>query len=262
MKELSRFACMLAEESQKIIMPYFKKPIQVDTKKDASPVTLADRKTEELMRKLIGKHFPDHGIIGEEFGNSGENAEYIWVLDPIDGTKSFICGVPLFGTLIALLKKNKPILGIINMPAQNELFLGIEGKPTTLNGKKIRVRETSSFKDAVLLCTDHLDIEKHKNTETFLNLARSVKFYRNWGDCYMYTLLARGYADIALDPIMNYWDIQALIPVIKGAGGVITSWEGKAPEKATSIIAATPKLHKQVIRRLNGPDLKKRPENN
>ena len=258
MKELSRFASLLAEESKKIIMPYFKKSIQVDTKKDASPVTLADRKAEELMRKLIGKYFPDHGIIGEEFGNSGESAEYIWVLDPIDGTKSFICGVPLFGTLISLLKNNKPVLGVINLPAQNELFLGTEGQPSTLIGKKIRVRETSSLREAVLLTTDYLDVEKHKNKEAFLNLARSVKFYRNWGDCYMYTLLARGYADIAMDPIMNYWDIQALIPVIKGAGGIITSWEGKAPENATSIVAATPKLHKQVIRRLKASDLKKR----
>ena len=251
MKELSRFACLLAEESKKIIMPYFKKSIQVDIKRDTSPVTIADRKAEELMRKLIGKHFPDHGIIGEEFGNSSENAEYVWVLDPIDGTKSFICGVPLFGTLIALLKNKKPILGIINLPAQNELFLGLEKKPTTLNGRKIRVRETSSLKEAVLLTTDYLDVEKHKNKDAFLNLARSVKFYRNWGDCYMYALLARGYADIAMDPIMNYWDIQALIPVIKGSGGIITSREGEDPENAKSIVASTPKLHKQVIRKLN-----------
>ena len=251
MKELSRFASLLAEESKKIIMPYFKKSIRVDTKKDSSPVTIADRKAEERMRKLIEKHFPNHGIIGEEFGNSSENAEYIWVLDPIDGTKSFICGVPLFGTLIALLKDKKPVLGIINLPAQNELFLGIEGKPTTLNGKKIKVREIPSLKDAVLLATDYLDIEKYKNKDAFLALARSVKFYRNWGDCYIYTLLARGYADIAMDPIMNYWDIQALIPVIKGAGGAITSWEGETPENATSIVAATPGIHKQVIRRLN-----------
>lgn len=245
------FARLLAKKSAELILPYFHSDLKVEDKADHSPVTKADKMAEKLMREMISKNFPDHGIIGEEFGKANEKAEFVWVLDPIDGTKSFICGVPLFGTLIALLKDGLPILGVIHLPALKELYIGVKGEGTTLNGTKIKVRKTKELSEAVLLCTDHLDVINHQNEASFLKLAKQVKFYRNWGDCYMYTLLARGAVDIAIDPVMNYWDIQALIPVIEGAGGIITDYQGHPASQATSTVASNPYLHSKVIQCLN-----------
>lgn len=251
MKSLIQFAKLLAFQSQKLILPYFHKKIKIESKSDLSPVTIADKNAEKLMRKLISSKYPDHGIIGEEFGNVNTDNEFVWVLDPIDGTKSFICGVPLFGTLIALLKNNEPIIGIINLPALNELYVGAIGIHTTLNNKKISVSKKTELNESTLVCTDHLDVIKKQNEKKFLKLANSVKLYRNWGDCYMYALLARGAVDIAIDPVMNFWDIQALIPIIKGAGGVITDYHGNSPKSANSIIASNPSLHEKVLSCLN-----------
>ncbi len=252
MISLVSFACLLAEKSEKIILSGFRKNLKVESKDDGSPVTITDRDAEQSMRELIEAKYPDHGILGEEFGETRSDAEYVWVLDPIDGTQSFICGVPLFGTLIALLKNGKPIIGVIHLPVLKEMFVGVEGQATTCNGQAVRVRESvSALKDAVLTSTDHLNLGKYQNEAAFLRLAKSVRLYRGWGDCYMYTLLAKGKVDIVVDPIMNIWDIQALIPVVRGAGGVISDYQGQAPENAKSIVATTPALHTSVIQCLN-----------
>jgi myo-inositol-1(or 4)-monophosphatase len=250
MKEFRIFAKHLADKSAVIISSYFRKKINVDSKADNSPVTVADKKSEEIMRKLIMKEFPEHGIIGEEFGAYNPNAEYKWILDPIDGTKSFICGAVTFGTLIALTKNDEPILGIINQPILKEFLIG-DNFTAELNGKKTKVRDCRNLSQAVLLATDHLNIEKYKNINSFNKLCRQVKLYRNWGDCYGYYLIATGYADIMVDPIMNIWDSTALIPIIKGAGGIITDYEGKNAIKGSSIIASVPAIQKQVIEILN-----------
>ncbi len=250
MKELKNFCRLLADESGKIIKEYFRSDIKIESKDDESPVTIADKKAEEKMRYLIMKHFPDHGILGEEFGTHNEDAEFRWVLDPIDGTKSFICGALSFGTLIALLKNGQPILGVINQPILNEFLIG-DNNTTELNGNKVNVRPCGKIEDAVLLTTDHLNIEQFQNLEKFEVLMRKVKLYRNWGDCYGYYLLATGFADIMIDPIMSSWDSMALIPVIKGAGGIITDYHGGDAVTGKSIIAASPEIHKQVIDLLN-----------
>lgn len=249
-KELKDFSRVLAAESGKIIKGYFRNEITIETKADSSPVTIADKKAEETMRELIMKHYPGHGIIGEEFGRYNPEAEYQWVLDPIDGTKSFVCGALSFGTLIALMKNNEPILGVINQPVLNEFLLG-DNQTTTLNGSPVKVRPCANLKDAVLLNTDHLNIAKYQNKEKFDKLISSVKLYRNWGDCYGYYLLATGYADIMIDAIMSLWDLMALIPVIKGAGGVITDYHGGSAVHGNSIIAAAKEIHADVIKILN-----------
>lgn len=248
--EFKLFARHLADISGKIIRGYFRQKLSVDSKADASPVTIADKKSEEAMRAEIMKHFPRHGIIGEEFGNHKENAEYKWILDPIDGTKSFICGTVTFGTLIALTKNDKPVLGVINQPVLNEFLIG-DNKTSELNGEFVNVRECSNLSDAVLLTTDHLHVKEYRNIENFNNLTEHVKLYRNWGDCYGYYLIATGFADIMIDPIMNLWDLMALIPVIKGAGGIITDYYGGDPVKGNSIIASAPGIHNEVISVLN-----------
>ncbi len=251
LNEFRQFSKWLADESGKIIKHYWRTGINVENKPDQSPVTIADKKAEEVMREMIMKKFPNHGILGEEFGEHNPNAGYKWVLDPIDGTKSFICGTVTFGTLIALLKNGEPILGVINQPILNEFLIG-DNHTAELNGKKVHVRECNNLSDAVLLTTDQLNIEKFRNIKNFDNLVHKVKLYRQWGDCYGYYLVATGYADIMIDPIMNVWDLMALIPIIRGAGGTITDYYGNDPLKGNSIVATGGKIHNEVIELLNG----------
>ncbi len=249
--DLLAFVRLLAEKSGKVITDLFGNPeLRVDWKSDDSPVTQADRKAEEIMRNLIAKEFPDHGVLGEEFGIVNENAPYIWVLDPIDGTRAYAAGCPLFGTLISLLHKGQPLLGAIHNPVTRQLVLG-NGEETTLNGRTIRMRDTSRLQDSTLLVS-HLETPgKHQGSKNWTRLTRSVQDLYTWGDCYGYLLLAQGGADIMADPIMNNWDLLPLIPIIRGAGGRITDWQGKDPLIGSSIIAANPNLHIEVISILN-----------
>lgn len=254
LNELNPFLKILADESGKIIRSYFRSVIDIENKSDFSPVTIADKKAEEKIRELIIKEFPDYGIIGEEFGDYKMDSEYIWVIDPIDGTKSFISGALSFGTLIALLKNGKPIIGVINHPILNEFLIG-DNENCFLNDKKVKVKKSSQLSEATLLTTDHLNVIKYQNKYGFEKLINQVKLYRNWGDCYGYYLLATGFADIMIDPIMSVWDSMALIPIIKGAGGTITDYQGNDAVKGNSIVAAVPELHSMVINILNGNKL-------
>lgn len=241
----------LAAMSAEAILPFFdNKNVVVESKTDETPVTIADRNAETVMRQLIEQAYPDHGIIGEEFGHINADAEFVWILDPIDGTKSFATSCPLFGTLIALRHNGQPVLGAINLPVLRKLLIG-DGTQTTLNGQPVRVRERNSLSEATLLNTDILLVEHYRNITGFERLIHKVKLFRTWGDCYAYYLVATGWADIAVDPIMEVWDIQALIPIIRGAGGIITAWDGSDPVNANSTVAASPALHKQVIEELN-----------
>ena len=247
--EYKEFIKHLANISGKIIRNYFRADINIDSKADDSPVTIADRKAEEVMREEIMKNYPEHGIIGEEFGNYNESAEYKWTLDPIDGTKSFICGALSFGTLIALLKNGKPLLGVIHQPVLKELLIGYN-KFTEINGIKTSLRDCKKLSNSVLLTTDHLNIGRYQNQKSFEELIKKVKLYRNWGDCYGYYLVATGFADIMIDPIMSVWDSLPLVPIIKGAGGIITDYQGNNPVGGSSIIAASPGIHSTVINTL------------
>ncbi len=249
-KDLTPFLNLLAKESSIIIKKYFRTEFNIESKSDFSPVTIADKLAEEKMRELIQKEFPSHGIIGEEFGNENADAEYVWVLDPIDGTKSFISGALSFGTLIALLKNGKPILGVINHPILNEFLIG-DNEKAFLNDNQVKIRNCNSISEATLLTTDHLNINKYQNKNGFEKLLTKVKLYRNWGDCYGYYLLATGFADIMIDPIMSVWDSIALIPIINGAGGKITDYQGNDPIIGNSIVASNKVIHSEVIRFLN-----------
>jgi len=245
------FLLELAAASGDFIRPYFASPdLVVETKSDETPVTPADRGAEELMRRMIRRQFPTHGILGEELEPENTGADFVWVLDPIDGTRAFAAATPLFGTLIALLHHGQPVLGAIHQPILRQLVIG-DGVRTTLNDRTVRVRETPGLAAATLLCSSVLSPERHQNGAAFAALSRRVKQFRTWGDCFGYLLVATGWADIMCDPIMNPWDIAALIPVIRGAGGVITDWQGRDPVNATSIVAAIPGLHPQVIAALN-----------
>ena len=247
MREFVDFSKELARASGEVIMRYFRSGVAVETKVDESPVTIADQQAEEIMREMIMKEFPGHGIIGEEFGVHNDGAEYQWVLDPIDGTKSFVSGTFLFGTLIGLMKDSQPIVGAIHHPVTSHLLIG-NGAEARLNGEPVRVRPTRNLRDAVLCCTDFIDVGKHQNGIAFQQLMGKTNYNRTWGDCHGYFLLATGSVDIMLDPIMHLWDIVALIPVIEGAGGKITSWNGGPPLGGNGIIASNGPLHSQVLR--------------
>jgi histidinol phosphatase-like enzyme (inositol monophosphatase family) len=244
------FAQKLAQASGEIIRRYFRSGVEVETKSDQSPVTIADRQAEEVMRRMIQNRYPHHGVLGEEFETINPEAEYQWVLDPIDGTKTFISGTYLFGTLIALLKDGKPILGVINNPITAQFLLG-DGETTWLNGTAVRVRPCASIEEATLLTTDWLDIHEYHSGPAFDNLARRARLRRTWGDCHGYFLVATGYADIMVDAIMHVWDVAALIPIIEGAGGRITDYHGGDPMTGEGAIATAGLIHEEVLRVLN-----------
>lgn len=241
----------LAELSGKVIRPfYFNENLKVEIKEDETPVTLADRQAEKILREHIRRHYPKHGIKGEEFPDENPEAEFVWILDPIDGTITFTHGCPLFGTLICLLHEGKPLAGAINQPIIGQFLFG-DGKETTLNDRRVQVRETSSLAEATLLTTDLGNVAKYQDVGAFEALMKQVKLFRTWGDCYGYHLLATGHADIMTDPIMKPWDLMALIPVVRGAGGVITTWDGGDALEGDSIVAANRFIHGRVLEALN-----------
>ncbi len=248
------FVAELAVASAEIILPMFgRHDVGLEMKSDESPVTLADRRAEEVMRRLIEKRFPDHGIVGEEYGTVRGDAEFVWVLDPIDGTKSFITAVPLFGTLIGLLHQGRPVLGCIHQPVLRQLMIG-DGTTTTLNGTPVRVREGVPLAEATVLFSDPTHPAKYQDGARFEAVCGKARLVRSWGDCYGYLLVAAGWADVMLDPIMNPWDLQPIVPIIRGAGGVVTDWSGDPADRmeASSCIAASPALHAEVASLLKG----------
>ena len=242
------FMVELAALSGDFIRPLFgRADVRVDLKADGSPVTEADRGAEELMRSRIRSRFPAHGVIGEELGAERADAEFVWVLDPIDGTKSFASAVPLFGTLIALLHEGQPVLGCIHQPVLRQLLVG-DGASASLNGSPARVRATRRIEDATLLTSDPVNAAAPPGGRRFEALARRARLVRTWGDCYGYLLVATGWADVMYDPLMNAWDIAALVPVVRGAGGVITDASGgPAYPAGSALAAASAELHAQVV---------------
>jgi histidinol phosphatase-like enzyme (inositol monophosphatase family) len=250
-KEFSEFIRILAEKSGEVVKPYFSKSnLAIETKEDQTLVTQADREAEIVMRELIRKAYPHHGILGEEFGAENTSAEFVWTLDPIDGTISFVRGCPLFGTLIGLLHADRPILGAIHLPILNQLCIG-NSTETTVNGRAVHVRDAHHLSEAMLLTTDIASIAKYQKRKNFDNLLGQTHLFRTWGDCYGYLLVASGRADIMLDPIMNPWDILPVIPIIQGAKGVMTTWLGADAFRGNSCVAANKILHPQVLDILN-----------
>jgi myo-inositol-1(or 4)-monophosphatase len=245
------FMIELATLSGDFIRPFFGRAgLRVDLKSDKSPVTAADTGAEELMRGQISRKFPGHGILGEEGGTERPDAEFVWVLDPIDGTCSFTAAVPLFGTLIALLHEGQPVLGCIHQPILGQLLVG-DNEAALLNGKPVRTSSVRRIEEATLLTSDPVAIGRPE-CRGYAAMMERAKLARTWGDCYGHLLVATGWADVIFDPVMNLWDIAALVPVIRGAGGVITDARGGPPYPAKSTVsAANAELHGLVIKALN-----------
>ena len=216
----------LADAARPIAARYFRTQVEIDDKTDNSPVTIADREAETAMRDILQRHVPEHGVFGEEHGAVRTDAEYVWVLDPIDGTKAFITGLPIFGTLIALLRRGKPVMGVIDQPILKERWLGVDGERATFNGRPISVRACPSLDRAYMYSTAPLMFPGayEKPHET---LTKKVKLFRWGGDCYAYGLLASGHVDLVVEASLKLYDFAALVPVVKGAGGLITDWHGR-----------------------------------
>jgi inositol-phosphate phosphatase / L-galactose 1-phosphate phosphatase / histidinol-phosphatase len=244
----------LADAAGEAIRPHFRQRIAVDDKPDLSPVTIADRNAEAAMRRLIAARFPDHGIIGEEYGAERENAEFVWVLDPIDGTKSFISGVPLFGTLIALAQNGRPILGIIDQPISRERWIGAHGHETTHNGVAVRCRECPSLSQATIFATTP-DMFKGADADAFARAAAAAKLVRFGADCYASGLVALGFADLVIEASLQAYDFGPMGPIVEGAGGIVTDWQG-APLGLGSdgrvVIAGDRRAHRQALTLLQG----------
>lgn len=257
-KEIVNFANYLADISEKVAEKYFRLNNGEVLKEDNSPVTKADREIEEVIRAEITKKFPEHGIIGEEFGDVNVNADFVWILDPIDGTSSFIIGRPIFGTLIGLTYKGKSVLGVMNQPISKERWVGNIGQGATFNGKKIQTRKCTEISDAVMCASSSFHFQGED--EVILKRLSSLTKYQKLGgiiyggDCYSYASLTSGFIDIVLDPGLQVYDYAALIPVIEEAGGIVTDWEGKdlgLKSDVRLVACGNKELHAKVLEVLN-----------
>ena len=224
--EFVALAGQLADASGSVIRRHFRTPISVEEKDDDSPVTVADRDAETAMRAIIQEAFPDHGIVGEEHDDVNPGADYLWVLDPIDGTKAFIAGKPTFGTLIGLVRGGTPILGVIDQPVYGERWIGAAGQPTTFNGATARTRACGRLDHAILNTTGPDLFPDDATDAGFQRLAGKVKRTLYGGDCYAYGLLASGFIDVVAEAGLKAHDFCALAPVVVGAGGAMTDWSG------------------------------------
>lgn len=217
----------LADASGPILRQYFRNPLGVEQKEDRSPVTIADREAELAIRGMLRSERPQDGILGEEHGVQDLDADYVWVIDPIDGTKAFVTGRPTFGTLIALAHRGQFIVGAIDQPVLGERWLGALGRPTTLNGKTIKVRDCPALSDAFLnTTTPEMFIDS--DADAFQAVATKAKVTTYGGDCYAYGLVAEGLIDIVIEARLKPYDYAALVPIVEGAGGIMTDWQGEA----------------------------------
>ena len=256
--DFQAFVNELATISGETILPFFRSALSVADKGrpgSFDPVTAADHAAETAMRALIHRTFPDHGIIGEEYGEERADAEYVWVLDPIDGTKSFIAGMPAWGTLIALLRHGEPVFGMMNQPFTRERFSG-DGGAARYHGpageRSLRVRHCAGLKEAVLFTTSPR-LMNGDDRKAFGRVEEAVKLSRYGGDCYAYCMLAAGHIDLVIETELKPYDVLPLIPIIAGAGGMITSWEGGAPHAGGRVIAAgDARVHAAAMAMLKG----------
>jgi histidinol phosphatase-like enzyme (inositol monophosphatase family) len=247
LQTLLDFATDAAWQAGKITLSYFGTGIVPELKSDQTPVTVADRQAENLLRTLIEARFPDHAVLGEEYGESNQGARYRWILDPIDGTKSFVQGVPLYGVLIGLERDGEPLLGVCYLPALDEMVAAGQGLGCTLNGRRIRVSAVKEMADAVFLTSDVAAFSKRGRQDVYHKLEQATRLSRTWGDCYGHILVAMGRAEMMLDAAMNVWDCAALLPILQEAGGTFTDWEGNATIQGPDAFSTNGHLFKRVL---------------
>jgi histidinol phosphatase-like enzyme (inositol monophosphatase family) len=242
------FALDAAWQAGRVTLGHFQTGVAVQRKADNTPLTIADQQAEQKLRQLIEQYWPDHNIIGEEYGRTQHNSPYTWVCDPIDGTKSFMCGVPLYANLVALLHDNEPILGVINFPALNEMVYAARDGGCFWNGRPTHVSTTQKLEDAVVLCSDLDTFAQYGRAPKWQKLIDASYVQRTWGDAYGYALVATGRADVMLDPVMALWDIAPMQVILEEAGGTLTDWRGEATIHHEESIATNGHLLAEVLR--------------
>lgn len=245
------FALDAAWQAGRITLGYFQNGVIAERKGDDSPVTVADKTAEKRLRELIEKYWPEHGIIGEEFGSQTGAGKYTWTVDPIDGTKSFVQGVPIYSNLIALTDENGPLVGVANFPALNETVYATRGGGCFWNGRRTRVSEVKALKDAVLLSSE-IDYSKFgAKADPWNTLVTSTYIQRTWGDSYGYALVATGRAEIMIDPWMAIWDCGPLQVILEEAGGTFTDWKGTPTIYNGEAFATNGHLYQDVLKIIN-----------
>lgn len=254
--DLAGFIEHLAQVSGEAILPFFRTQLSVTDKGEGrfDPVTEADRAAETVIRRHIRQTFPQHGVLGEEFETEQPDAEYLWVVDPIDGTRAFICGLPVWGTLIGLMRSGNPVMGLMHQPYTGEMFIG-DGGSARLKGprgpRELHTSRCERLADAHLMTTDPR-LFKDREHDAYLAIEKQVRLARYGTDCYAYAMLASGQVDLVIEAGLKPYDIVALIPIIEGAGGVITTWDGASAKDGGRVVAAATKaLHAAALEELS-----------
>ena len=250
--QLMEFASEIAREAGEITLKYFKQDPETSHKADGSFVTIADREAESHLRRRIQDKFPDDGLLGEEEGETIGRSGRRWIIDPIDGTFSFVHGVPLYGVMIGVEIEGEPTVGVVNMPALNEVVAAAAGAGCFYNGKRCRVSANDKLSDSLLLGTNFLACSSPEFGAAAQALQDAARTSRTWGDCYGYVLLATGRADVMLDPVMNVWDCAALLPIVEEAGGTFTDWYGNRTITGGNSLATNGLLFDEVMTLVGG----------
>lgn len=240
------FALDAAWQAGRFALAHYQTGVAVDRKADDTPVTLADRGAEELLRRLIARRFPHHGVVGEEQGVTERDSDHRWIIDPIDGTQSFIRGVPLYGVLLGLEIAGEMVVGVVHLPALGELLGAALGAGCRWNGRAARVSDVAHLDGALLAYTDMAMLEQHPSG-CWPRLRAATRLQRGWGDCYGYVLVATGRAEIMLDPIVNAWDVAPFPPIFRECGGRFSDWDGHERIDGGNGVATNGRLHEAVL---------------
>jgi histidinol phosphatase-like enzyme (inositol monophosphatase family) len=254
LRDLLEFAVEVAWRAGRVTLAHYQTGITAETKPDESPVTIADRDAERLARDLIRTRFPGDGIVGEEMGVERDGADRRWILDPIDGTRSYVRGVPLYGVLLALEEDGDPVLGVAHFPALGETVYAARGLGCWWNGRRALVSETTKLADALLVTSDAEHATRAGRGESWHRLRASVGLCRTWGDCYGYALVATGRAEAMVDASLAVWDAAAVRTIVEEAGGVVTDWSGVADHRNGSLVATNAALGREIRRLMNGAE--------
>jgi myo-inositol-1(or 4)-monophosphatase len=245
------FATETAWQAGRLTLPYFQTGVDVERKTDGSPVTAADRAAEAHLRRLLEARFPDHDIVGEEMGASSRDSTHRWYIDPIDGTQSFVLGVPLYGVLLGLQVAGEMAVGVAVFPALGEVLAAASGHGCWWNGRPARVSDVARLAEASLSYTDCADLQRHR-AGAWQRLQAATRTQRGWGDCYGHCLVATGRIDVMLDPIMSPWDCAALVPILREAGGTFTDWTGTPTIDGGDAISTNGALFDEVMEIVRG----------
>jgi histidinol-phosphatase len=254
LRTLLDFAADAAWQAGQLTLGHFQTALAVEWKGDNSPVTAADRGSEQLLRRMIEQRFPDHAIVGEEFGETDRDSQYRWIIDPIDGTRSFVRGVPLYGVLIGLELAGEAVLGVVNFPALREMVAAAKGEGCRWNGRPARVSAIASADQSLLLYTDAAEFARQVRSRTWDRLQAATHTQRSWGDCYGHCLVATGRAEVMLDPVLSVWDAAPLLPILEEAGGTFTDWNGVPTIHGRNGMSTNGHVLGHILKLMESPD--------